>query len=133
MAPKIPPPDFLKLQDELNRLETSLDDGPAAGASLPIILFSAACGVGVGVVALYIGYRLLLLSLPLSVGLATLCMLGALSVTAGILSAAVRSNALLNVTLGCALVVISALFFAICSAVGALAAALMLNLQGAGF
>lgn len=97
------------------------------GPSLPVILFSAACGVGSGIIALYLAYRILLFDLPVSAGVATLVMLAVLGGSAAGLSVVTRSSAVANVALGCGLVVVTMLFFAFCSFVGALTATLLLN------
>lgn len=97
--------------------------------SLPIIFFSAAAGVSSGIIALYVAYRLLLLSLPWSAGLATLAMLAVLGFTSASLSILTRSHPLANMALSCGLLLLVLFFFGLCSFVGALAATLLLTLQ----
>lgn len=97
--------------------------------SLPIILFSAACGMSGGIVVLYIAYRLVQLTLPWSAGLATLVMMGILGVTSAGLSLLTRSHTVANVALSCGLLLLALFFFGLCSFVGALAATLLLTLQ----
>lgn len=126
MAPDLPTPDFLEIPDDPSLLDFDPDaDGPV-GPSLPIILFSAASGIGVGIIAFYITHRLLVLNLPLSAGLATLLMLGILGVTSGGLSLLTRSNSPVNIVFSCGLLVMVIAFFGFCSLAGALAAALLL-------
>lgn len=129
MAPDSLTPEFLEDPDDQTSLDFQPEADYPAGPSLPIILMSAACGIGAGIIVFYIAYRMLILSLPLSAGIATLCLLGVLSVTAGGLSALTGSSPLLNITFGCGLIVLTVLFFGFCSLVGALAAALMLALS----
>jgi hypothetical protein len=126
LAPDSLTPDFLETPDDpLFDHDAELD--LPAGPSLPIILFSAACGVGAGVIVFYIAYRMLMLSLPLSAGITTLLLLAVLSVVAGGLSALARSNPMANIVFGCGLIVLTVSFFGFCSLVGAFAAILLVN------
>ncbi|HMN28751.1 MAG TPA: hypothetical protein PKE45_11430, partial [Caldilineaceae bacterium] len=119
MAPDSLTPEFHeKPDDQLLDLDPEVDF--PAGPSLPIILFSAACGIGAGVIIFYVAYRMLFMSLPLSAGVATLFLLGTLSLVAGLLSALTRSNPVANIVFGCGLIALTATFFAFCSLVGAL-------------
>jgi hypothetical protein len=129
LAPDSLTPDFLEDPDDQTPLDFEPEADYPAGPSLPIILISAACGIGAGIIVLYVAYRMLLLSLPMSAGVATLCLLGVLSVTAGGLSALIRSNPLLNIVFGCGLIVLTVTFFGFCSLIGALAAMLLLSLS----
>lgn len=122
-------PDFLEDPDDQTPLDFEPEAEYPAGPSLPIILVSAACGIGAGIIVFYIAYRMLILNLPLSAGIATLCLLGILSVTAGVLSALTRSSPMLNIVFGCGLIVLTVSFFVFCSLVGALAATLLLALS----
>ena len=126
MAPELPTPDFLETPDDPTLLDLDPDADGSAGPSLPIILFSAASGIGAGIIAFYITHRLLLLNPPLSAGLATLSMLGTLGLTSGGLSVLIRANPLVNIGFSCGLLVLVVAFFGFCSLVGALAAALVL-------
>jgi hypothetical protein len=110
-------------------LDADLSAEPALAPSLPIILFSAAAGLGTGILAFYVVNRLLLMNLPLSAGAATLCALALLSASAGGLSILTHSNALINVAFGCGLIVLTVTFFAFCSLIGALAATLVIALS----
>jgi hypothetical protein len=128
LAPDSLTPDFFETPDDpLHDFEPDVD--LPAGPSLPIILFSAACGIGAGIIVFYVAYRMLVLSAPLSAGMATLFLLGVLSVVAGVLSALTRSSPLANIIFGCGLIVLTVAFFLFCSLVGALAAALMLSIS----
>jgi len=121
-------PEFPEFDPTPSPIGFDLDEDRSPGLSLPIILFSAACGLGLGIIVLYLTYRMLLLGLPMSAGIATLVVLGTLSVTGGGLSALTRSNPVANIVASCGLIVLAVLFFGFCSLVGALAAALLLNL-----
>jgi hypothetical protein len=129
LAQDFPTPDFLDTPDDLSPLDLELADEHPKGPSLPIILFGTACGVGSGIIALYLTYRVFVFTLPVSAGIATFCLLAVLGSTAGGLSAVTRSNAIANIVFSCGLIVISVFFFAFCSLVGALAATLILNLR----
>lgn len=129
MAQDFPPSDFLDKADDAPLLEFDLDDLRAAGPSLPIILFGTACGVGGGVIVLYLAYRVILFTLPVSAGIATFVLLAVLGSVAGGLSVLTRSHALANIVFSCGLILLTVFFFGLCSLVGALAATLILNLQ----
>lgn len=95
--------------------------------SLIIILLSAACGVGAGVIGLYLTYTVLGWDAAPSVFVAVL----ALSLTLGIVGAGLTAvtdsrAAIKNITFSCGLVLIAVLFLGLCSVVGAVAAALFL-------
>lgn len=125
MAPDFPTPEHIETPDDSTLFAADSATEYAAGPSLPIILFSAAGGLGVGVIAFYVTYRSLLLELPLSAGITTLTVLAVLSMLSGGLSALIRSNALLNTLFSCGLIVLMVLFFGFCSLLGALSAALI--------
>jgi hypothetical protein len=126
LAPDSLTPDFLERPDEPPfELEPEVD--LPAGPSLPIILISAACGIGAGIIVFYITYRMLLLGAPLSAGIATLVLLAILSMVAGVLSALTRSSPLANIIFSCGVIALTIAFFGFCSLVGALAAALLLS------
>jgi hypothetical protein len=122
--------DALDFDADTNPFDHTLfaEDEPRS-PSLPIILFSAACGISSGIIALYVAYRLILLSLPWSAGVATLVMLGVLSLTSAGLSSLTRSHLLANTAFSCGLLLLALFFFGLCSFVGALAATLLLTLQ----
>ncbi len=89
--------------------------------SLPIILFSAACGVSGGVIGLFISYRWLQWGVELSAGLATLLMLFSLGISGAILSAATNSRAApVNILFSCGVILLTVFFLALCLVVGAL-------------
>jgi hypothetical protein len=128
LAPDSLTPEFHETpDDQLLDLDPEVD--LSTGPSLPIILFSAACGIGAGVIIFYVAYRMLIMSLPLSAGVTTLFLLGTLSLVAGVLSVLTRSSPLANIIFGCGLIILVVAFFIFCSLVGALAAALMLSLS----
>lgn len=119
---------FKEIEDDL--LRASLDEGEEerTAPSLPIILFSAACGIAGGVIGLYIGYVLLGLNSALSAGLAVLALLFSLGVSGAILSAATRTRgAPVNIVFSCALVILAALFMGVCVMGGAVLAALLVG------
>jgi hypothetical protein len=129
LAPDFLTPDFFDPNEEINPLDLALDEIRPIGPSLPVILFSAACGIGSGIIGLYLAYRVLLFTLPVSAGLATLCMLAMLGGVAAGLSAVTRSNGMANIAFSCGLVMVTVLFFAFCSLLGAFAATMLLRLQ----
>ncbi len=99
--------------------------------SLPIILLSSACGLGVGMLGFYLGYSILHFGLSWSAAVATFGLLGGISVMAGALTVASRSRALLsNIGFSCGLIVISMLFLGLCALAGAIVATLVLMLGG---
>lgn len=123
-APYINPLTIDALFADPLRLEPQQDNGP----SLPIILISAACGIGGGVLGLYISYDLLGFGTAISAGLATLAMLFGLGVSGAALTAATgEQRALLNMAFSCTLILLVALFLAMCAVTGAVIATLLLS------
>ena len=99
--------------------------------SLPIILFSAACGLGFGMIGLYLTYGVLRLNLQLSAGIATFFLLSSLGLTSVLLSILTNSKATLsNTGFSCGLVVLTLLFFGLCTLSGAIIATLIFALGG---
>ncbi len=93
----------------------------AQAPSLPIILFSAACGVAGGVIGLYVTYRWLQWGIELSAGVATLALLFSLGVSGALLTAATGSRATpVNILFSCGLILLAVFFLAICLVAGAL-------------
>jgi hypothetical protein len=129
LARELSTPDPFDPPNDPALFDADLGAEPALSPSLPIILFSAACGLGTGILSFYVVNRLLLMNLPLSAGAATLCALALLSASAGGLSVLTNSNALVNVAFGCGLIVLTVTFFAFCSLIGALAATLVIALS----
>jgi len=130
---------FADVNADLLALEMAeLDDwgaprsGPdASSPSLPIILFSTACGIAAGVIGLYLAHFILRLNIPISAGIGVLSMLGALAGAAFSLTRLIGSRAAAaNIGMSCGLAVFTLLFFAICTVAGALAAALILTWGG---
>ncbi|MCX6045802.1 MAG: hypothetical protein NT075_11875 [Chloroflexi bacterium] len=104
-------------------------DNEGSTPSLPIILLSAASGVSAGIIALYITYYLLGLPLEWSVALAILVLSAALGSTGALLSSLTGSRAATsNIAFSCGLIVVTLLFFALCTFVGAMAATFILTL-----
>ena len=104
-------------------------DNEGSTPSLPIILLSAASGVSAGIIALYITYYLLGLPLEWSVALAILALSAALGSTGALLSSLTGSRAATsNIAFSCGLIVVTLLFFALCTFVGAMAATFILTL-----
>lgn len=98
--------------------------------SLLIILLSAACGVGAGVIGLYITYTVLGWEAPPSVFVAVVAMSVALGVVGAGLSIVTASRAALkNIVFSCGLVLLAAVFLGLCMVAGAVAAALFLVSQ----
>jgi hypothetical protein len=129
LAQDFPTPELFDIADDALAPDWELADEQPLRPSLPIILFSAACGVGSAVIALYLAYRVLVFNLPFSAGIATFCLLAVLGITGGGLSVLTRSSAIVNITFSCGLILLSIFFFAFCSLLGALAATLILNLR----
>jgi hypothetical protein len=115
---------------EANLYESSLpSDSGHATPSLPIILLSAASGVGAGIIALYITYHMLRLPIEWSVAATVFCLSVALGSTGALLSMLTRSRAaILNIAFSCGLILVTLLFFALCTFVGAMAATFILTL-----
>lgn len=121
------------LPTELNE---GLDDLPAAldeilddrfTPSLPIILFSAACGVAGGVIGFYLSSIMAGLGVELSAGIATLAMLFGLGISGAVLSALTGSRAApVNILFSCGLILLALLVLALCALAGALAGTLLL-------
>lgn len=113
--------------DDLSQFDFELMEEPDVAPSLPIILLSTATGLASGILGLYVAYRTVGLTAPISAGVATLCLLAGLSLTAAILSILTDSRAALaNIGFSCGLILLSLLFFGLCSVMGALAAMLIL-------
>lgn len=117
---------------ELDRWGTpQVGAGVMDGPSLPIILFSAACGIAAGIIGLYLAYFILQLNIPASAGIGVLSMLGALAGVAFALTRLTESRATaINIGMSCGLAIFTLFFFAICTIAGALAAALILTWGG---
>jgi hypothetical protein len=100
----------------------------ADAPSLPVILFSAACGVAGGIIAFYFAYRTFGLPVEWSAGIGTLGLLFALGVSGAALSAALGSRAApSNILFSCGLIVLALLFFTFCALVGGLGALILLS------
>jgi len=113
------------LQDEL---AATFDD---TGPSLPVILMSAACGVALGIIGLYLTYTVAGWGLPASVFVAALGASAGLGIAGAGLTGLTGSNAAAaNITMSCGLIVISLAFLGLCMLVGALAATLLLVTTG---
>jgi hypothetical protein len=96
--------------------------------SLPIILFSAAGGIAGGIIGLYISLSMLQWPIEISAGVATLSMLLALGVSGATLSAITGTRAApVNILFSCGLILMVLMFFALCTLVGAIGAALLLG------
>jgi hypothetical protein len=97
--------------------------------SLPIILFSAACGVSGGVIALFISFRWLQWGVELSAGVATLALLFSLGISGAILSAATGSRAApINILFSCGVILLAMFFLALCLLGGALFGTVLVRL-----
>ncbi|MBV7336946.1 hypothetical protein KFU94_53715 [Chloroflexi bacterium TSY] len=99
----------------------------ATSPSLPIILFSAAFGLGISIITLYLTYGVLSLSIVVSAGLTTTALLfgiGFVAVTASILTSSKAT--VTNVAFSCGLILMTILFFGLCTLSSAIAATLFL-------
>ncbi len=106
-----------------------IDEADESRPSLPIILLSAASGIGAAIIALYVTYNSFGLGIEWSAGIATLCLSVALGGMGALLSAATGSRAAVgNIAFSCGLILITLLFFALCTLFGALAATFILTL-----
>lgn len=119
-----------------SELDEGLDDLPAEveqqfdapyAPSLPIILFSAACGVAGGVLGVFISTKWLGFGIELSAGIGALAMLFGLGVSGAVLSALTGSRAApVNILFSCGLILLTLLMLALCVLAGALAGTLLL-------
>lgn len=106
--------------------EAEPDDGTP---SLPVILVSAACGVGGGVIGLYLTYVLFAWPLAWVAGSTTLALLFALGISGAIMSMATGSrSAPANILFSCGLILTASLFLGLCLVVGALGATLLVRI-----
>lgn len=122
LPPRLPP-------DELDPSDFGLYEYGDAGPSLPIVLFSAASGLGSGILGFYVSYGLLQLTIQISFGIATLCLLIGVGGVGTLLSAAVGSRSTLaNLGFSCGVIVLTLLFFSICLLSGAFVSAIILIL-----
>jgi hypothetical protein len=97
--------------------------------SLPIILFSAACGVAGCVIVLFISYRWLDWGVELSAGLATLGLLFSVGLSGAGLSALTHSRAApVNILFSCSVILLAIFFLALCLLGGALVATVLVRL-----
>lgn len=100
----------------------------AAEPSLPIILLSAAGGIAGGILGLYVAYIVLDLSPQLTAAITTLALCISLGSVGALLSALTESRAAFgNIALSCGLVVLTILFFSLCTLAGAMTATLILT------
>lgn len=102
-----------------------------SGPSLSIILLCAASAVAGFIIALYVSYRELALSIQASAAIATFFSSVVLGLTGAALSAITNSRAVTsNIAFSCGLIVLSLLFFGLCLLAGAVAALLLLMIAG---
>lgn len=116
---------FGVMDDALSEFEYS-DSAP----SLAVILISAACGIGFGVIGLYIAYQLLGFTIQLSAAAAILAASMGLGISGALLSAITGSRAAVaNIFFSCGLVIATVIFFGLCTLVGAIAATFVLSIR----
>lgn len=97
--------------------------------SLPVILVSAACGVGGGILGFYLAYVVFVWSIEWVAATTTLALLFSLGLSGALMSAATGSrSAPANILFSCGLIVGAALFIGLCLVVGALGATLLVRL-----
>lgn len=120
----------LELDDIADDVIDPMDEGNT-GPSLPIILLSTASAIAGGIIALYVTYRLFALEIELSAGIATFFASVTLGITGAGLSILSGSRAAMsNIAFSCGLIVLSVLFLAVCTLIGAVTALLLTMLSG---
>ena len=111
---------FLQALDEVD----DHDEGP----SLPVILFSTVSGISCGVIALYVGFSMLALSIELTAAMATLGLLCGMGVSGAIVSAVTGArHAATNMLFSCGAIVFVLLFMSVCMVFGAISATLLIS------
>ena len=128
--PNTPRDDLFRLDETDLLLDDPRDRAVLDAPSLPIILFSAACGLAASVLAFFLAYRVFFLNLPVSAALATLALCFVLGIVGAGLSILTGSRAVIsNVVFGCGVILAMLLFFALCTLAGAVAATLVFSFQ----
>lgn len=121
------PPDEDALYAESNSVYFESED---AAPSLSIILISAACGVGFGIMGFFIAYQLVGFNIQTSGIIAILTASLGLGLAGALLSAITGSRAsLANISFSCGLMVVTVLFFGLCTLAGAIAATFALSIR----
>ena len=106
-----------------------MEEEARSGPSLPIILFSAAFGIATAVAGFYLAWEVATLRLEWAVVAGVLALCIGLGASGAFLSAVTGSRAAMaNIGMSCGLIVVTLLFFGLCTVVGALAATLMIAL-----
>lgn len=129
LTPDLLPNDLFDKTDNFPYADP-VDDREMQGASpsLPIVLISAACGIGGGIIGLYISYSMAGLEPEISVGLATVALLFSLGGSGAALTAVTGARgALKNMLFSCSLIILVLLFLAMCMVTGAMLATLLLR------
>ncbi|MEX1019571.1 MAG: hypothetical protein WDZ49_07930 [Litorilinea sp.] len=125
------PPDFFLEDVDLDALEAAAPEFAPDDAtpSLPVILVSAACGLGGGVIGLYLAYVVFAWPLPWVAAASTLALLFSLGISGALMSAATGTRAApANILFSCGLLLAATLFLGLCSVVGALTATLIFRI-----
>ena len=123
------PPDENALYAELESNPVYFEPDDAA-PSLSIILISAACGIGFGIMGFFIAYQLLGFNIQTSGVIATITASLGLGLSGALLSAITGSRAaLVNISFSCGLMVATVVFFSLCTLVGAIAATFALSIR----
>jgi hypothetical protein len=98
--------------------------------SPPIVVFSAAFGLGLALVGLYLSYGTAQASIEISVAVATLMLCFGIGTSGALLSWLTGSRAALpNIGLSCGLVVLTLSFLSMCVIVGALGATILIAMR----
>jgi hypothetical protein len=98
------------------------------GPSLPVILFSTVCGIGCGVIALFVGFSMLELGVELAAALATLGLLFGMGVSGAIVSAVTGARgAATNMLFSCGAITLILLFMSVCMLIGAISATILIS------
>lgn len=115
--------------ESLADIESELGHSSDPTPSIPIILLSSAFGLVCGMIGLFLSYGVVGFGVEWSVAACMISTFVGLAVSSIGLSILSESSAYLgNLLFGCGLIVLSVLFFTLCTVAGALASAIILLL-----